>query len=234
MSNPPTPFTWATETIYPAGSNAWNGQALSVAPANDYFSPSPATGSPVKIAAENFNYVLQQICANLSQLYQNGLFAVASVAALRALAVPTYNQTVILARGGGPQVITSSTFASSTGAYTVDFGGIYYYDTNYNNLDNGCTAIRPQFGPPLQYGCMAHKPSLAGHLCGRVLAPRPPFARPSHQRFPRHREHQVAPRLRAICRIFKPAVCRRIVQQSAAMSFRTVRVGSHGRRSVSS
>src|ERR1019366_3621632 len=39
----------------------------------------------------------------------------------------------------------------------------------------------------------------------------------------RHREHQVAPRLPAICRIFKPAVCPRIVQQSAAMGFWTVR-----------
>jgi hypothetical protein len=48
--------------------------------------------------------------------------------------------------------------------------------------DHGSDAtalIAFQFGPPLQYGCMAHKPSLSGHIADRVLARRAPHGRPS-------------------------------------------------------
>jgi hypothetical protein len=147
MGNPAVPPTWATEVNFPPGPYPWNGQPLSVAPVPDYFTPSPAAGTPVKITAEGLNYLFQTYAESLSQFYQNGNFAVADVAGLRALPIPAFNQTIFVPRGGGAQVITSSDFASPIANYSVGFGGYYYYDTAYNVLDNGCTAIRPTANP---------------------------------------------------------------------------------------
>jgi hypothetical protein len=114
-------FTWASETNYPAGSNAWSGQPLSVQPVGDYFLPG------VKLPAESLNYVLQQIGYNL-----NG--SVSSLTALRALAVPAGNVLV---------QITPENGNIMGGISTAYFGGVYYWDAAYNVLDNGATAIRP-------------------------------------------------------------------------------------------
>lgn len=56
MSGKPIPtFSFAVETNYPAGSNAWSGTATKVAPVPDYFTPN------VKPPAQWFNYLFNQI-----------------------------------------------------------------------------------------------------------------------------------------------------------------------------
>jgi hypothetical protein len=118
---------------YPAGPNAWNGQPMAVQPANDYFQPSPATGSPVKLTAESLNWILKQCTLGLTT-------SVTSLAALRALPVPSGSQSVQLTPENTGQVMGGG-FAADT--YVPAIGGEYYYDAAYNVVDNSSTAIRP-------------------------------------------------------------------------------------------
>jgi hypothetical protein len=121
-------FTWATETNYPAGTNAWNGMPLAVAPANDYFQPSPATGAPAKITAEAQNYALKSIASNLN-------YTVTSIAALRALPVPTGTLIVYLSQVNNGSVVN--------GMAGFGFGGTFAFDPAYLGTDDGPTCIQP-------------------------------------------------------------------------------------------
>jgi hypothetical protein len=55
-------FAWTNTGNFPAGANPWNGQPLALAPAQTYFTPN------TKPSAEEFNYILGQIGANLAAL----------------------------------------------------------------------------------------------------------------------------------------------------------------------
>ena len=55
-------FVWTGSGNYPAGSNAWNGQPLALAPANTYMTPN------TKPAAEEINYEFSQIATDLSAI----------------------------------------------------------------------------------------------------------------------------------------------------------------------
>lgn len=125
-----TDFTWATETNFPPSGAAWGSQPLAVAPSGDYFIPSPAS-APIKLPAENLNFILRSIGQNLPH-------TVASVAALRALPVPTSTQLVVLTPSNNGQVVNIN--LPSAAAF---IGGTYYYDPSYNVVDNSSTAIRP-------------------------------------------------------------------------------------------
>lgn len=126
-------WTWASETLYPAGSNAWNSQPLAVAPAQDYWTPG------VKPPAENLNYVFQQIGNGLTT-------SVSSGAAMKALPVPIGHQTVQLTpenNGYFYPYLLNGTPIPGGGSSGVGFGGIYYYDAAYTGPDNGSTCIAP-------------------------------------------------------------------------------------------
>ena len=55
-------FSWTSAGNFPAGSNAWNGQPLALAPANTYMTPD------TKPAAEEINYEFGQIATDLTAI----------------------------------------------------------------------------------------------------------------------------------------------------------------------
>lgn len=60
---PPVIVSWASTTNYPAGSDDWSGQPLKVAPAGTYITPD------VPFAAENENYLLNQLFGGVTSLF---------------------------------------------------------------------------------------------------------------------------------------------------------------------
>lgn len=126
-------FNWATETNYPAGTYAWSGQPLAVAPLGDYFVPSPA-GNPATFQAETLNYVLKQHSQGIGTV-------VTSVTAMRALPVPVGAQTVTLTPSNN--ALTQTFSYNAANPVVPGFGGIYYYDAAYTALDNGSTTVKP-------------------------------------------------------------------------------------------
>ena len=128
MGNPTQLFLWTNTGNYPAGSNPWNGQPLAVAPVGTYLTPG------VKLPAENENYILGEIQADIAQLYANGPVSVASLTAFRALPVPSFNASAIC---------TPEAMGQGTGIAGAELGGEYYYDSTCNVVDNSSTAIKP-------------------------------------------------------------------------------------------
>jgi hypothetical protein len=129
--NPTQQLAWVSTGNYPAGPEPWSGQPLAVA-GGSYLLPG------VKWAAENANSTLGQINTDITQLYGNGTTSVASLTAMRALPVPTYNTTLLLTpENCGAQVNTGNA------SWTYNIGGEYYWDGAYGVVDNGSTCVQP-------------------------------------------------------------------------------------------
>lgn len=93
-------FTWTATGSYPAGANLWNGQPLAVAPAQTYFTPSPAS-NPLKIPAENWNSILGQIAGNLANLQPGALQQIRVSPGPTTVTIPTNVSSILVFGCGG-------------------------------------------------------------------------------------------------------------------------------------
>jgi hypothetical protein len=152
MANPPNPPVWAVaETVFPPSAYPWSGQPIIVPFGTDYLSPSPATGSPLKVCAENVNWLWNAMCNYLATLQQNSVTTVTSLTDMRALPVPAYNQTVLLT----PEDANISLYfpvgyqnilqmqGPNRNAYNIYGGGYYYWDPLDSHGDDSYTHIQP-------------------------------------------------------------------------------------------
>jgi hypothetical protein len=102
----PAPPTFATETNYPAGSQPWSATPIKVAPASDYFTPD------TKPPAQNFNYTLNAICAQLDALNDAAVYT----------GISNYGATQNGITGGGASDVQGFAWDSFYQRWVVDPG----------------------------------------------------------------------------------------------------------------
>ncbi len=108
-------FTWTSTGNFPPSAGAWGGQPLAVAPAGTFWTPK------IKPPAENWNYILGQIAANLQNLQPEIVVCTSS----QAVPIPSWAAWILIdgCGSGGSGGGGNGTGLGNTGATITGGGG---------------------------------------------------------------------------------------------------------------